>query len=166
MSFTRWFLLLIGIIFFAEYCRSKSVEPLSIKGSSVKDSVKLMMVNLSGDLAVKGPLAWLDYFENSTDFFMASDGSLAFPDYPSAKSFIENKLAKSIKHIDLHWNHLRVDPLTPSLASVGADYHEDLTDSVGKLLPGEGYFTALAEETSHGWQLRNLHWSIIKPKNP
>jgi hypothetical protein len=134
------------------------------EGNRVKDSVSRMTANIASDISAKGPVAWLNYFEEEPGFFMASDGQLAFPDHPTAKSFIENTLVKTIRQIKLRWTDLRVDPLTSRLASIGAGFHEDVTDSAGRTLAFDGYFTGIAEERGNGWQLRNAHWSILKAK--
>jgi hypothetical protein len=131
--------------------------------SSGQQSVNRMMQDIARDITAKGPSAWLIYFENSPDFFMVSDGKLAFRDHESARLFIENTLVKNISHIVLSWSNIRIDSLTPALASAGAEFHEEMSDSSGKTTPYDGYFTAIAERTDRGWQLRNVHWSSFKP---
>ena len=128
----------------------------------VKESVQKMMDSISQDISAKGPMAWIHYFENKPDFSMASDGQLQFADYASAKSFISDVLTKNMHKIDLRWNHIRIDPLTTSLASIGADFHEDITMADQKTMAYDGYFTGTAEHGSKGWQLRNAHWSMKK----
>lgn len=129
---------------------------------SVKDSVRQMMARIAADVSNNGPIAWLTYFEDTTAFFMASDGRLVFQDHRSARDFIENTLPKIIHKINLRWVQIRVDSLSPALAAVAASFHEDITDTAGKVLPSEGYFTGIAEQAPDGWQLRNAHWSIVK----
>jgi hypothetical protein len=156
-GFLAWLLICLFIS-----CQTNHSTPNSKETELVIDGVSLLTSNIAKDLSVYGPIAWLNYFEEEPGFFMASDGKLAFKDYQSANIFIEYTLVKTIPKVKLHWNNLRIDPLTSSLAAVGADFHEDLTDSAGKTFPVDGYFTAIAEETSHGWLLRNLHWSVLK----
>jgi hypothetical protein len=130
----------------------------------VTDSVRQMTIKLTNDLAQSGPAAWLNYFDRGPDFFMSSDGQLVFKDYPAARVFIENNLVKSIRKINLQFDSLRIDPLSPQFASVGAGFHENLTDSSGKIISVDGYVTALAVSTGEGWKIRNLHWSLIHSK--
>jgi hypothetical protein len=130
------------------------------EAASVKDSVLLLAANTAKDISTKGPIAWLYYFEDMPDFFMASNGDMAFPDYKTADSFIRNTLVKQIPHINLKWSNIRIDPLTPQVAVIGANFHEDITDALGKVTPFDGYFTATAHQTSKGWKYRNAHWSI------
>jgi len=127
----------------------------------VRESVQIMATEIAADVSQNGPLAWLKHFEDTSDFFMASDGHLMFPDYNSASAFINHVLVKMISKIELRWSDIRIDPLSPDLAMFGANYTEVLMDSAGKKMPisGPGYFTALAEKTPKGWQLRNAHWS-------
>ena len=114
---------------------------------------------IAKDLDTKGPIAWLDYFEPSHQFFMANDGNLVFPTYDYATLFIKNVLAKQISRVKLQWNDMKIDSLSPDLAMIRAGYHEELFDLAHKPMPADGYFTGLASRTSSGWKLRNLHWS-------
>lgn len=91
---------------------------------------------------------------------MVSDGQLIFPDHDTAETVIKNKLVKTISAIKLTWSDLRVDPFTDKLAGIAAGFHEDITDTKGITTPVTGYFTAIAQKTTNGWQLRNAHWSI------
>jgi len=126
----------------------------------VKDGATMLMTFIERDISAKGPVAWLDYFENAPGFFMATDGNLAFKNYPSAKTFILDTLVKNITKINLRWANLKVDPLATDLASVGANFHEELTGRNGKTNSVDGYFTGTAAFTKKGWKLKNLHWSI------
>jgi len=121
-----------------------------------------MASNIARDVSAKGPSAWLNYFQDSPDFFMANDGRLTFHNYQSAKAFIQDTLVKSISKITLNWSHMRIDPLTSRLAAIGSDFHEDITFANGKPLPLDGYFSGIAIQTKTGWKLRNAHWSIKK----
>ncbi len=123
-----------------------------------------MALHIADDLYKQGPIAWVTYFEKTPQFYMASGGMLAFPNNDSATAFVKNILAKNIKNIQLTWNDMRVDPLTPQLAGLAATYNEVLNGTDGKQILATGYFTAVAEKTAEGWQLRNLHWSIINGK--
>ena len=129
--------------------------------ADVKDSVQKMANSIAQSISQQGPVAWLQYFENAPDFFMASEGKLVFPNYDTAKNFITNTLVKLIRKIELRWGDVRINPLTNDLASMAATFHEDLTDAAGKTTPQDGYFTGLAHHTTHGWKLLNAHWSVI-----
>jgi hypothetical protein len=156
-------IVLVALIFTSSL--SSAQTPFSpAKRALVADSVNRMMQGIARDITANGPSAWLIYFEDSPDFFMASDGKLAFQDHESARLFIENTLVKNISHINLIWSDIRIDPLTPGLASAGATFHEEISDSAGKITPYDGYFTGVAERTDRGWQLRSAHWSSLKTK--
>jgi hypothetical protein len=152
------------LVYLITSCHSNNSLMNPEQARLVKDSVSQMTANIERDISSNGPAAWLNYFEDTADFFMASDGRLALKDYQSARSFINNSLVKSLPKIILHWDHIRIDPLTTRLASLGADFNEKLTDSAGKIITADGYFTAVAEQTNNGWKLRNAHWSILKAK--
>ncbi len=153
---------LICLIIFTGSCNNRTVRNTPAQNSEVKDSVAKLMQNISKEVSEKGPVAWLQIFENSPGFFMVSDGQLQFPDNDSAHRFISHTLIKMIPNIDLKWHNLRIDPLTNTLAAIGADFHEDITTMDQRRMPVDGYFTALAENGAKGWQLRNAHWSIKK----
>jgi len=125
----------------------------------VKNSVDNLTKNIADDVSKKGPRAWLNYFEDANGFFMANQGKISFEDYRAAKMFILNNLVKNVRRIKLKWNNVRVDPLGPDLASMGAGFHEDITDMSGKTISVDGYFTGLAHYDGIKWKLRNLHWS-------
>ena len=150
--------LLVLVLLFS--CNQNPTTFTANEVASVKDSVQLLTANTAKDISTKGPIAWLNYFEDTPDFFMTSNGDMAFPDYKTADSFIKNTLVKQIQHINLKWLNIRIDPLTPQIAVVGANFHEDITDTLGKITPFDGYFTATVHQTRKGWKYRDAHWSI------
>jgi hypothetical protein len=161
----RILLVSVSLLLFISSCSNNSGSSKQQRESDVKESVQRMMVSISTDISDEGPVAWLKHFENSPGFFMASDGLLVFQNIDSASGFINNTLLKRIKKIKLNWNNIRIDSLSVSLAGIGADFHEDIIDTTGNILPVDGYFTAIAHQSSQGWRLRDLHWSI-KSKSP
>ena len=90
---------------------------------------------------------------------MASDGQLAFSSYTSAEAALP-AIARSLHAVDLHWQQLRIDSLSPDFAVLASPFTEQLTDSFGHVRAVAGYFTAVVERADSGWQLRDLHWSI------
>lgn len=145
-------------------CNSYTDSLTQQQSSEVKDSVQNMMDLIAKDISHDGPIAWQKYFEDTPDFFMASDGQLVFPNSDSAKTFIKNTLVKQILKIELHWGNVRIDPLNNKFAVVGATWNEYLTDFTNKTISQSGYFTGVAEKTLQGWELRNAHWSVTKVK--
>ena len=113
-------------------------------------------------ISASGPKAWLNYFENSPDFYMASDGNLVFKDYPSAQSYITETLEYSIPSVKLKWDNLKVYVLSPDFGSIACGFSEQLTNNEGKIVNVSGYFTATVHKTTSGWKIRNVHWSIKK----
>lgn len=112
------------------------------------------------DVTKDGPAAWRKHFSQSPAFFMASEGHLQFPDSASAFAGIE-ELTHTIKHIELRWSDVRVDPLTPELAQMAAGWHEMIELEEGKRLDESGYFSGIAEHLNGRWQFRNAHWSVV-----
>jgi hypothetical protein len=145
-------------------CNSNTGSLTRQQSLEVKDNLQKMMDMVAKDISHDGPIAWLKYFENTSDFFMASEGQLVFPNSDSATTFIKNTLVKQIRKIELHWSNIRIDPLNNKFANVAATWNEDLIDFANKTISQNGYFTAIAEKTLEGWQLRNAHWSVTKSK--
>jgi hypothetical protein len=144
-------------------CQNGS-QPITNEGDrkSVKEGVLKMTTDIASDIEKKGPIAWLDYFEQSPSFFMANDGQCVFPNNDSATKFVRDVVAKNILDVKLKWSNMRIDSLSPTMAILSADFHEDLFGKTNQMTTQDGYFTGLAEETSTGWKLRNLHWSTLK----
>lgn len=155
--------LLVGI-FLSASCDGLTQTASPSDRKENKEKIDKLALMIESDLSKNGPTAWLNYFEDSPHFFMASNGELVFKDYKNAHSFITNVLVKNISKINLKWRNIKVDPYATDWGSIGADFHEDLIDPSGKIIVVDGYFTATAHQTSNGWKLRNAHWSI-KPAN-
>jgi hypothetical protein len=151
---------LVSVFYFVSSCGSNKEVLTSEQTAGVKKNVQDLLDSISYNISYRGPVAWPYYFEDTPNFFMASEGQLSFQNLDSARSLINNSIAKQIKRIKLTWNNIHIDVLTDKMAGVGADFHEDITDAEGKSLPYDGYFTSLVHKSTKGWKLRNLHWSI------
>jgi hypothetical protein len=126
--------------------------------ASVDLEVRALAAAIAADLAREGPEAWLRHFDEGPSFFMASDGVAKFPSYDSMREFVL-RFDPGISAMELSWSDVRVEALTPTLASLGAAYRESITYTSGKEVRFGGYFTGLAARTQTGWKLRNAHWS-------
>ena len=112
-------------------CASPTTGPLDPAiHDRIDAGVRQMMSRIPSDLAQYGPTAWLRYFDDDPRFLMAADGKLQFDGIASARSFLST-FAQSISHVELTWADVRVDPLNPGTASVGASYSEVLMDAQG-----------------------------------
>ena len=127
--------------------------------AEVQGAVRLLADSVAHDVTHDGPNAWLRYFDPAPGFFMASSGSIAFPNFDSAAAFVP-RFAAGMRGIELSWNDVRVDPLTSRLAVMGASFTEVITDTAGGTLHIGGYFTAIARQTPSGWRLRDANWSM------
>ena len=155
------FIVPVMSLIFGCNCGQKQLSVNQI--STVKNSVSKFADSISKSISTKGPISWLSYFENSQDFFMASDGQIVFHNYISAQKFIQDTLVKNISKIKLQWNNMRINVLSARAASIGSDFHEDITMSAANnIVPIDGYFTGTAVLDGNSWKLRNLHWSIKK----
>jgi hypothetical protein len=126
-------------------------------------SVRAFMQDVARVVTKDGPTAWLEYFDDSSAFFMAVNGAMAFPSAAVARDGTRS-FAATIQHIELKWgDDMRVDPLTPELAVVGAKWHEVQIDKAGHRVEESGYFTGVVESKQHQWKFRDAHWSSPMP---
>ena len=131
--------------------------------ANVADSVRSFMQTVAREVTRDGPAAWRRQFADDTAFFMASEGRLVFSSAATAGKGID-ALTHVIAHIELRWGaDVRVDPLGPGLAMVGASYTEMRADTAGHRVDEVGYFTGLAEHRAEGWRFRDAHWSVVGP---
>ncbi len=137
-------------------------EMTAQKKQIMRHDIITMTNEVCKDLQMKGPIAWLDYFEKSDDFFMVNDGMLAFPDNQTAATFISDTLTKMISKINLTWSAVKIDILCENYAGMSAEYDETLTNESGKSQMNKGYFTATLHLQNSKWKFRNLHWSSLK----
>ncbi len=157
MKFNLTCLALILCLFTS--CQQNPATLTTEQVTAEKDSVLRLADATAKDVSARGPIAWLDHFENSPHFFMANDGFLALPDYKTAESFVKETLVKQLRSINLHWSAIRVEALTPEFAIMAANYYEDITDNTNKTTVYKGYLTATVQHTAKGWKFLNVHWS-------
>jgi len=130
------------------------------------DSVREFVGRVATGVTSRGPIAWHDFFDESPDFFMASEGKLVFASGEAARKGIDG-LTHVITSIELRWGtDMRIQSLGPGLAIVAAPYHEVLVLTEGRKIEEEGYFTGVATRTPKGWRFRNAHWSTIASGQP
>ena len=133
--------------------------------AEVSREVKAFAAMVAHDVTQDGPSAWRRHFSEEPTFFMALEGKLQFPDSASAAAGIQ-ELTHVMKHIELKWSDVRVDPLTRDLAGMGAGWNEVIDMADGKRVDSGGYFTAIAERRNGRWQFRSAHWSVAPTTAP
>lgn len=144
-------------------CKIRASVPITLSPpdpSAMIDSVRAFADSVAKGITARGPGAWRGYFADTSAFFMASEGQMAFPTSESATKGIA-RLVEVIGHIELTWgDSIRVDPIAPGLAMMATTYHEVRVDKLGKRVVENGFFTGLAEHRAGGWQFRDAHWSV------
>ena len=88
-------LFITGLLFLIISSSNKTETYTLNQFAIVRDSLQIMAESIAQDISREGPLAWLKYFENTPDFFMASEGELVLANYYSATNFIINSLLKT-----------------------------------------------------------------------
>ena len=132
----------------------------SARAAQIVDSVRTFADGVARGVSRDGPAAWRGFFADTSAFFMASEGHLVFPSSDSASRGIDG-LRRVIAHIELRWTDtVRVDPVAPGFALMGAPWHEVQVNATGHRIEEEGYFTGLVEHRPSGWQFRDAHWSV------
>lgn len=102
------------------------------RAGAVDKAVRAFAQDVARDVTRDGPIAWQKYFSDSSEFFMAVNGHLVFPNGPAAKAAMTG-VARGFTHIELRWgDDLRIDPLAPDLAVMAASYHEVRIDASGR----------------------------------
>ena len=139
-------------------CGAPRAELTPERAVMIRDSVAAFMAEVAAGVSARSSEGWLDYFEASPSFLMASDGRVAFASHPEAVDAV-TAMARGFRSIDLAWGTVRIDPLAPGLAHVATDYREAITDTAGTVVRFGGYLTAVARHGAEGWRLMTLHWS-------
>jgi hypothetical protein len=133
------------------------------RATAVQDGVRAFMRDVAHDVTQDGPAAWRKQFADTPAFFMAVNGKMAFANSAEVTARLP-QVALAIKQIELNWgDDLRVDPLAPDLAVVGASYHEAQVWADGHHVEDSGYFTGVAQYRDGRWQFRDAHWSEPVP---
>jgi hypothetical protein len=153
----NWIWLVLGLSFGA-------CDPAPAGGPDARDSalpletVRAFFDSIPPALAAEGPSAWLDFFEDSPSFFMASDGAIAFPDQSSAEAFLED-FSTRVSAMSLEWFQPRFEILSAGVVVVITSYHEEITMTDGTLSSFGGSVSGVIRNHAGLWRLQHLHWS-------
>ena len=155
----KTFLLFASCIIIA--CNQTAAVHTEKTSAEMRKEVLMMMDSVVKDIAIS-PGKWMNYFEDTSLFCMASEGKLVFPNYNAAQKFIADTLVHYISKVDLVWKNIHADSIAENTVAINTAYHEDLTATSGNVMDEDGYCTAIADNTNAGWKFRNLHWSVSK----
>lgn len=130
-------------------------------GTSLTSPAALaFMKEVAAGVTRDGPIAWKRYFATGPEFYMASEGQLAFDGGDAAGIAIDG-LTRTIDRIELRWgDSIRTEALTPTRALISSAYYERIVYRSGTTTDEQGWLTGLAEERPEGWRFLNLHWSV------
>ncbi len=85
---------------------------------------------------------------------------MVFPTGDSARRGL-GSVQKAITRMDFEWDGpVRVEPLAPGLAIMGAPYRELRTDTSGHRVDERGFMTGVVSHVGTEWRLLDAHWSI------
>jgi len=143
-------------------CCNSSHSSSNETSFKMKEEVILMLDSVRNDIGWNGPIKWIKYFEDTSAFYMASEGKLVFSDYNAAKKFITDTLVHKVSGIVLDWQNINIDSICENTVAINTYYHEDLMIINDSAIHEMGYCTAIADRTNTGWKFRTLHWSVSK----
>lgn len=143
-------------------CAGSEPEFTSVRRDALRDSALAFVASIPDHLVDRGPIGWLDLFATTPDFFMASDGGMAFANRDSAAAFLA-RFAPTVSRMTLQFDDLRAEPLAPGLAVVFAGYRETIETTDGTTPRFGGAMTAVVRHGDTGWRLQHLHWSSPPP---
>lgn len=129
------------------------------------ETAEAYFASIPATLAVRGPEAWLTFFEETPAFFMASDGMTAFADRADAEAFLA-EFAPRVETLSLRWIEPRFEVLAPDVVAVVSAYDEEITMVDGTVSTFGGQVSGVLRRTAGAWRLQHLHWSSPPPDVP
>src|SRR5436305_7451448 len=107
----------------------------------------MLMMDVASKGIASNPGKWMHYFEDTSLFYMASEGKLVFPNYTAAQKFITDTLVHYLTKVNLIWKDIHTDSIAENTVAINTSYHEDLTAASGNIMHEDGYCTAMADNT-------------------
>ena len=155
--------LLLGLV--PAGCDAPAGDRHDVDTSAAIDSARALFESVPGALASGGPAAWLDLFEETPSFFMASDGAITFADRPSAAAFLGD-FSQQVTAMRLAWHEPRFEHLAGDIVVVTASYDESLTMADGTASSFGGRVSGVIRRQGGAWGFQHLHWSspVTRPR--
>ncbi|MEP6793311.1 MAG: hypothetical protein ABJB16_03220 [Saprospiraceae bacterium] len=153
-------LLSVLLIFSIMSCGKKS-SVLSVKeNEAIIDTIKQTLTTYYQEIKKDGLTAEFKYLDHSPEFYWAPPGFNAPIGYDQVeKGVMQN--AALFKSVDNSWLSLRVDPLTPELASYTGTIHSIATDTTGQVGDYKLIETGLMIKRKDGWKLYRGQTSVL-----
>ncbi|MEO6594714.1 MAG: nuclear transport factor 2 family protein [Planctomycetota bacterium] len=152
----------VWLLLFAACAGAPKTRVSPAEAAAIEQNVRGLLDTIARDLARDGPNGWLSHFVPGDEFFMATDGKLAFANFAHATALVQ-RMAQQLGPMQMYWSEVRVQPLAEGLATFGATYAEDVQQKTGGQMHFAGYVTGVAVQAASGWQLQSLHWSSPMP---
>lgn len=148
--------LMFGIVLVG--CGAAPAHGPGTRAGSAVDSARALLVSVPTALADRGPSAWLDFFEDSPSFFMASDGAIAFSDRSAAETYLDG-FSRSVSEMALEWHEPRFEDLGGDVVVVTASYDETIRMHDGTESSFAGRMSGVIRRQANRWRFQHLHWS-------
>jgi ketosteroid isomerase-like protein len=133
-------------------------ESPGARTSSALDSARALLASVPTALGDRGPAAWLDFFEDTPSFFMASDGAIAFADRVTAETFLDD-FSRKVSGMVLEWHQPRFEDLGGDIVAVTASYDETIRMRDGTESSFGGHMSGVIRRQGGRWRFQHLHWS-------
>jgi uncharacterized protein YecT (DUF1311 family) len=120
-------------------------EVFPTQAAEIRATVRGLLEDVAAGVRRDGPQAWRQYVGDHARTLFVSNGEAGVPDAAAA--------------VELRWDSVHVDAITPSLAIVTAVYHETVRDAAGRMRTHGGWFTGVARREPAGWRWHHVHRS-------
>ncbi|MGB3080915.1 MAG: hypothetical protein WBB31_17670 [Saprospiraceae bacterium] len=153
-------ILSVFLIFSMVSCGQKSTV-LSVKeNEAIIDTIRQTLTLYYEDIKKDGLTAEFKYLDHSAEFYWAPPGFNAPISYDQVEKGVIQNAAK-FKSVDNSWLSLRIDPLTPELASYTGTIHSIATDTTGQIGDYKLIETGLMIKRNDGWKLFRGQTSVL-----
>lgn len=120
-------------------------EVFPTQAAEIRSNVRGLLDDVAVRVRRDGPRAWREFVGDHAGTLFVSNGEPGLPDAAAP--------------VELRWDSVQVNAITPSLAIVAAAYHETVRDDAGRTRTHVGWFTGVARRGPGGWRWHHAHRS-------
>jgi len=143
-------------------CSPATTSQSEIDKKQVLDSVRHTLANYYVAIKKEGLTAEFRFLDSSADFFWVPPNYATAILYDSVANII-NQNARAFKTVDNTWDTLRINYLTPELASYTGRLRSITTDTSGRVFTFTMVETGLVIKRKDGWKLLSGQTSMVNP---
>ncbi len=154
----KWYTIILCFSLTAQSCREKGEQGNgSIAGTEAKNGpdlneVRKMLCDYHADIAKEGLKAELRYLDSAENFFWVPPGYSTALDYDSVRTIIIAG-APLFPMINLHWDTLRLFPLSKNIVNYTGIVSGSMQDTSGKVVNVSLIESGIAIRRISGWKI-------------